>query len=68
MGLGPLICVECELFAREEVTHEYWRCPRCGGDVLEYLWMFDEEQQRRIHNNDRFYRFVRGQDAVKNDG
>ena len=68
VGLGPLICVECELFAREDIHHDYYLCPKCGSDVLEYLWMFDENQQRRIHANDRFYRFVRGQDAAPNDG
>lgn len=64
MGLGPLICVECELYARENDHEDYWLCPRCGGDTLDYLWMFTEEEQRRIRNNDRLYRFTRGQDAT----
>ena len=67
MGLGPLICVECELFAREDIHHDYWLCPQCGGDVLEYLWMYTEEEQQRIHSADRFYRFVRGQDVSQDN-
>lgn len=67
MGLGPLICQECELYARENDQQDYYRCPRCGGDMLDYLWMFTEEEQRRIEANDRFYRFVRGQDAPQDN-
>jgi transposase len=62
MGLGPLICVECEVFAvREDHTD---RCPCCGEEnYLDYLWMFTDEQQERVHSNTRFYRFVAGQDT-----
>lgn len=64
MGLGPLICVECELFAQEDPTRfvDHYRCPRCGSGVLEYLWMFDDEQQKRVVANSKFYRFTQGQD------
>ena len=64
MGLGPLICVECELFARENERQDYHLCPRCGSDVLEYLWMYTEEEQKRIKANDRFYRFAQGHDVT----
>jgi RNA polymerase subunit RPABC4/transcription elongation factor Spt4 len=60
MGLGPLICVECEIFAREHDQQDYYVCPRCGSQVLEYLWMYTEAEQARIADNDKFYRFVRG--------
>lgn len=63
MGLGPLICVECELFARENEQQDYHLCPRCGCNILEYLWMYTEEEQKRIKANDRFYRFTQGNDT-----
>ena len=62
MGLGPLICESCELYARENDQQDYYKCPRCGSQVLEYLWMFSEEAQERIRKNDKFYRFAQGQD------
>ena len=60
MGMGPLLCVECEIFARENSQQDWYRCPRCGSDVLEYLWMYPEEEQARIRATDKFYRFVKG--------
>ena len=60
MGMGPLLCVDCEIFAREHAYADYYRCPRCGGDALEYLWMYTEEEQKRIRATDKFYRFVQG--------
>ena len=59
--MGPLLCVDCEIFARDnELLEDYYRCPRCGGDTLEYLWMYTEEEQARIRATDKFYRFVKG--------
>jgi Zn finger protein HypA/HybF involved in hydrogenase expression len=60
MGMGPLLCVDCEIFAREHELQDYYKCPRCGGDALEYLWMYTEEEQLRIKATDKFYRFVKG--------
>ena len=62
VGLGPLICVDCELYARENDQQDYYRCPRCGSTVLDYLWMFTAEEQRCINANNRFYRFAQGQE------
>lgn len=67
MGLGPLVCDECRVFAQDRSTNQWggyrWLCPSCGNeDVLEYLWMYTEEQQRIIENNTKFYRFVEGKE------
>ena len=67
MGMGPLLCVECEIFAREHDGQDYSLCPRCGSDVLEYLWMYTEEEQARILKTDKFYRFVRGGNEYNTD-
>ena len=67
MGMGPLLCVECEIFARENDGQDYYLCPRCGSDVLEYLWMYTEEEQARILKTDRFYRFVKGGNEYNTD-
>ena len=66
MGLGPLICPECLVYARDMQTNEWgaykWTCPGCGNDqALEYLWMFTEEQQKKIEINTKFYNFVLGE-------
>ena len=67
MGLGPTICCRCEIFAVGKSNNEY-HCPQCGrDDDLEYLWMFTEEQQERVHNNSKFFRFVLGEDVYQND-
>jgi len=62
MGLGPLVCVECKLYARENDQQDYYRCPCCGSQVLEYLWMLTEHEQEQVRKNDKFYRFAQGQD------
>jgi DNA-directed RNA polymerase subunit RPC12/RpoP len=64
MGLDPLICIECELYACDSNDTGSYRCPRCGSGVLEYMWMFDESQQKRINANTNFYRFVAGEDVT----
>ena len=64
MGLGPVVCPSCMIYAHapiEQHWHE-WRCPSCGTDVLEYLWLFTEEEQKIINSNSKFYRFVQGQE------
>ena len=64
MGLGPLICCHCHIFAvRDQGNND--RCPQCGEEnYLDYLWMFDETQQKRITANSKFYRFVAGEDVT----
>lgn len=68
MGLGPLVCPECLVYAAQVTTNQWgaskWTCPQCGNDeVLEYMWMFTEAQQEQIATNSRFVRFVAGQDV-----
>ena len=68
MGLGPTICCRCQVFANSMVGPNDYRCPVCGqDDDLEYLWMFTEEHQAKIHANSKFIRFVQGPDATTSD-
>ena len=68
VGLGPTICCRCQVFANLLVGPNDYRCPVCGQeDDLEYLWMFTEEQQKKIYNNTRFYRFVLGNDVPQDN-
>ena len=70
MGLGPLICPECMVYAKlEQDEHQdgygprEYVCPACGNDhTMEYLWMFTEDEQKTIESNTRFYRFVEGKE------
>jgi hypothetical protein len=67
MGLGPMVCIDCRLFARRVKTNDgpgTALCPMCNKDSgnIDYLWMFTEEEQEKIQVNDKFYRFVSGQD------
>jgi hypothetical protein len=60
MGLGPSVCLHCELALVLDDNHQ-WHCPKCGEtDYIDYLWMFTEAEQQRIQNNTKFYRFVSG--------
>jgi hypothetical protein len=64
MGLGPLVCPNCLIYAHtpgKKPWHE-WRCPGCGTDVLEYLWMFTEDEQKTINSNSKLYRFIQGRE------
>lgn len=59
MGLGPSICLHCELHL--VLTDHQWHCPKCGEtDYIDYLWMFTEAEQERIRNNTKLYMFVAG--------
>jgi len=67
MGLGPLICVDCKLFARKVKINDEpaeFVCPRCNRDAgnIDYLWMFTEDEQNIIIENNKFYRFVEGKE------
>lgn len=66
MGLGPVVCPFCLVYAHAPLDSEWreWRCSLCGTDVLEYLWLFTEEEQRQIHVNSKFIRFVEGHDEL----
>jgi uncharacterized paraquat-inducible protein A len=62
MGLGPMVCLHCEIFLMLDDTHT-WHCPRCNEkDYVDYQWMFTEEDQTRITNNSKLYRFVLGKE------
>ena len=68
MGLGPMVCIDCKLFARRVKTNDgpaEVECPRCKRDSgnIDYLWMFTEDEQEIIINNHRLYRFVAGEDG-----
>ena len=61
MGLGPVVCPSCMIFAAADSdSYKEWHCKSCGTDVLEYLWLFTEEEQRQIATNSKFIRFVEG--------
>jgi hypothetical protein len=64
MGLGPLVCPRCLVYAyAPDETHWHeWQCPSCGTDVLEYLWMFTDDEQKTINSNSKLYRFIQGGD------
>ena len=61
MGLGPSVCLHCELSLI--LTDHQWHCPRCGEtDYIDYLWTFTDAEQQCIQNNTKFYRFVEGEE------
>ena len=61
MGLGPLVCLDCEVMF--VYGNHSPHCPKCGNTRnAEYHWMFTTDEQKRIENNTRFYRFVAGQE------
>jgi hypothetical protein len=69
MGLGPLICAECRVYAERRTTNESggyrWVCPVCGSEAeLDYLWMSPEKDQEVIDKNSQFIRFVQGRDEA----
>ena len=60
MGLGPRVCLHCELYLAIDENNNYY-CPKCGEtDYIEYMWMFTEAEQQRITNNSKLYRFIAG--------
>ena len=64
LGVGPVCCPTCMIFVDTEHSNDYkdWRCSSCGTDVLEYLWLFTDAEQRQIAVNSKFIRFVQGQE------
>ena len=61
MGLGPLVCLDCEVMF--VYGNHSPHCPKCGNTHnAEYHWMFTTDEQKRIENNTRFYKFVAGQE------
>lgn len=61
MGLGPLICPDCLVYAHNNTGYNNdLTCPLCNTDVLEYLWMFTAAEQQEIAKNTRFINFVQG--------
>ena len=66
MGLGPLICPECLVYADLDKTNDgpgEWRCPCCGSFAMDYYFMFTDEEQAKLSANQKFIRFVRGSDV-----
>lgn len=64
MGLGPLICPECLVYAQLTPTDGpgEWACPCCGSEAMDYYFMFTDEEQAKVSVNQKFIRFVEGQD------
>jgi hypothetical protein len=64
VGLGPVVCPSCMIYAHAPLEKNWkeWRCTACGTDVLEYLWLFTDEEQKTINSNSKFYRFVEGKE------
>lgn len=63
VGLGPIVCFRCDIFAVEDEHNDY-HCPLCGrDDDLEYQWLMSEDRQKRVENNSKLYRFTAGEDV-----
>ena len=65
MGLGPLICPECLVYAdlvKDNDGPGEWRCPCCGSEALDYYFMFTDAEQAQVSVNQKFIRFIAGED------
>lgn len=65
MGLGPPICPECFVYAGLVKTNDgpgEFVCPCCGTRAVDYLFMFTEEEQKQVSVNNKFVRFVKGEE------
>jgi hypothetical protein len=81
MGLGPAVCQHCQVFAeyseepipvvRNETTRTvskftHWYCPICGEtDPNDYAG-FSLDRYNKYHENERFLKFVKGEDPNGN--
>ena len=57
MGLGPPVCMRCQLIYRYEPGG--WYCGGCGDRTTDtYMFILDVDQQKQIEANTRFMRAV----------
>lgn len=56
MGLGPPVCIKCNLMLRLGVG---WSCSGCGGTEYAGLWEVDKETQDAIEANEDFLSQIR---------
>lgn len=56
MGLGPPVCVKCNLMARMRplVHSNRWYCAGCGDINFKGLWELTKETQNTIEDNENF--------------
>lgn len=62
MGLGPVVCANCQIYAEWEHPGRGYHCPLCGksGHLLGHLW---EQKDYKIYDtNQKFVKFMQGKD------
>ena len=65
MGLGPPVCLKCEVIA--ELAQQTWYCPVCHTeDLRKNMWALTPKYQQQLEANSKFYKFMRG-DNVNNN-
>lgn len=65
MGLGPLICPQCLVYADLIKSNDGpgdWTCPCCGSGAVDYMWMFTDSEQAKVSSNTQFVNFVKGKE------
>jgi len=61
MGVGPPVCDKCIVIA--ELRNETWACPICYSIRLpNHLWEYTEEHQKKLEDNTKFIKFVKGKE------
>jgi len=65
MGLGPPVCQHCRVLAH--LSDELgWHCKYCGETDLKDFFPFAlgtrSPEYRELENNEKFYKFVNGED------
>lgn len=78
MGLGPAVCQHCQVLAeyteeaipvvRNDSTRTVskwtnWFCPICGETDPNHSAGFDFEYYAQLRKNEKFLRFVKGEDC-----
>jgi PHP family Zn ribbon phosphoesterase len=57
MGLGPPVCVECEVIMVLPNYQPPWKCPVCGASgTHKNLWELSQDTQDRIERNSNLLR------------
>ena len=58
MGLGPVVCTECRVFA-DLLDSGDWGCPVCG-DYLSLGHLWEQKDRDAYEENTKFIDFARG--------
>lgn len=66
MGLGPPVCQHCKVMG-ELSDEKGWHCPICGELDLHDHAGFNIEHWKQLRRNEKFLRFVKGEDYETSD-